>query len=160
MICVLSDDSVYIVADECLLVDQQVIITVTASSVLFRESGVQVSGVVITVILIVGFHPERAVVAPEVELYRMVRCAVFDGLAEIPVDSLAAPFAYGFERDDLPVDTGSGGNAVFVEVLAVIGIPDFADERACESCLGGFALELADQAAVGFRRIFGGRRPE
>ena len=85
----------------------------------------------------------------------MVRRAVSDGLAETPVRFLAAPFAHGFERDDLPVDAGSGRDTVFIEVLAVICISDFAYERTCESCLGCFALELADQAAVGFRGIFG-----
>ena len=90
----------------------------------------------------------------------MVRRAVSDGLAETPVRFLAAPFAHGFERDDLPVDAGSGRDTVFIEVLAVICISDFAYERTCESCLGCFALELADQAAVGFRGIFGRSRPE
>lgn len=88
----------------------------------------------------------------------MVRRAVSDGLAETPVRFLAAPFAHGFERDDLPVDAGSGRDTVFIEVLAVICISDFAYERTCESCLGCFALELADQAAVGFRGIFGRSR--
>ena len=114
----------------------------------------------VVVILVAGLHPERAVVAPEIEPFRVVRRAIFDGLAETPVGHFATPFAHGFERDDLPVNTGSGSNAVFVKALAVIGIPDFADERARESCFGSFALELADQAAVGFRWIFGGRRPE
>ena len=59
----------------------------------------------------------------------MERRAVFDGLAERPVSRFAAPFAHGFERDDLPVDTGSGRDAVFVEILAVIGMLDFADKR-------------------------------
>mgnify|MGYP007016925749 CR=1 FL=1 len=85
----------------------------------------------------------------------MERRAVFDGLAETPVRFLAAPLAHGFERDDLPVDGGSDRDTVFIEVLAVICISDFAYERTCESCLGGFALELADQAAVGFHGIFG-----
>ena len=58
----------------------------------------------------------------------MERRAVFDGLAERPVSRFAAPFAHGFERDDLPVDTGSGRDAVFVEILAVIGMLDFADK--------------------------------
>ena len=69
MVCVLSDDSVYIAADKGLLVDQQIVITVAASAVLFRESGVQVSGLMVAVILVVDFHPERTVVASEVELY-------------------------------------------------------------------------------------------
>ena len=65
----------------------------------------------------------------------MVRRAVSDGLAETPVRFLATPFAHGFERDDLPVDGGSGRDTVFIEVLAVICISDFAYERTCESCL-------------------------
>ena len=90
----------------------------------------------------------------------MVRRAVYDGLAETPVDRFATPFAHGFERDDLSVDTGSGSNAVFVEVLVVIGMLDFADKRTREAGFGSFALELADQAAVDFRRIFSRLRPE
>ena len=74
----------------------------------------------------------------------MERRAVFDGLAERPVSRFAAPFAHGFERDDLPVDTGSGRDAVFVDILSVIGMLDFSDKRACESCFGRLPQEFSD----------------
>ena len=101
MICL----SIDIISDECPLVDKQVIIAVQAVAVLFGKSGVQVSGLMIPVVFVVNFHPQRTIVTTKVEPPRMIRRVVLDSFTETPVSSLAAPFPHGLKRNDLSVYT-------------------------------------------------------